>query len=60
MRRGTGALALRSIFEKLMLDVMFDIPSRDDIETITINRQVVLGERPPLMRRKRIDRDAAA
>ena len=60
VRRGTGARALRSIFEKLMLEVMFDIPSRDDIESVTINRQVVLGERPPLIRRrKRADRDAA-
>jgi ATP-dependent Clp protease ATP-binding subunit ClpX len=60
VRRGTGARALRSIFEKLMLEVMFDIPSRDDIESVTINRQVVLGERLPLIRRrKRADRDAA-
>jgi ATP-dependent Clp protease ATP-binding subunit ClpX len=60
VRRGTGARALRSIFEKLMLEVMFDIPSRDDIESVTLNRQVVLGERPPLIRRrKRADRDAA-
>jgi ATP-dependent Clp protease ATP-binding subunit ClpX len=59
VRRGTGARALRSIFEKMMLDVMFDIPSRDDIESVTINRQVVLGERPPNIRRKRADQDAA-
>jgi len=60
VRRGTGARALRSIFEKLMLEVMFDIPSRDDIESVTISRQSVLGERPPLIRRrKRADRDAA-
>jgi ATP-dependent Clp protease ATP-binding subunit ClpX len=59
VRRGTGARALRSIFEKMMLEVMFDIPSRDDIDTVTINRQVVLGERPPNIRRKRADRDAA-
>ena len=60
VRRGTGARALRSIFEKLMLDVMFDVPSRDDIDSVTINRQVVLGERPPtIRRRKRADRDAA-
>jgi ATP-dependent Clp protease ATP-binding subunit ClpX len=60
VRRGTGARALRSIFEKLMLEVMFDIPSRDDIESVTLNRQVVLGERPPVIRRrKRADRDAA-
>ena len=57
--RGTGARALRSIFEKLMLEVMFDIPSRDDIDTVTINRQVVAGERPPSIRRKRADQDAA-
>ena len=60
-RRGTGARALRSIFERIMLEVMFDVPSRDDIDLVTINRQVVLGERPALIRRKkRIDRDAAA
>ncbi len=59
VRRGTGARALRSIFEKMMLDVMFDIPSREDIESVTINRQVVLGERPPNVRRKRADQDAA-
>jgi ATP-dependent Clp protease ATP-binding subunit ClpX len=59
VRRGTGARALRSIFEKMMLEVMFDIPSREDIESVTINRQVVLGERPPNIRRKRADQDAA-
>ena len=59
VRRGTGARALRSLFEKMMLDVMFDIPSREDIESVTINRQVVLGERPPNIRRKRADQDAA-
>jgi ATP-dependent Clp protease ATP-binding subunit ClpX len=59
VRRGTGARALRSIFEKLMLEIMFDIPSREDIDTVTINRQVVTGERPPAIRRKRADQDAA-
>jgi len=59
VRRGTGARALRSIFEKMMLDVMFDIPSREDIDTVTINRQVVLGEKQPIIRRKRADEDAA-
>jgi ATP-dependent Clp protease ATP-binding subunit ClpX len=59
VRRGTGARALRSLFEKMMLDVMFDIPSRDDVEMVTINRQVVTGERPPSIRRKRSDQSAA-
>ena len=31
VRRGTGARALRSIFETIMLDIMYDIPSRDDV-----------------------------
>jgi ATP-dependent Clp protease ATP-binding subunit ClpX len=42
-----------------MLDVMFDIPSRDDVEMVTINRQVVTGERPPSIRKKRSDQSAA-
>jgi ATP-dependent Clp protease ATP-binding subunit ClpX len=59
VRRGTGARALRSIFERLMLDVMFDVPSRGDIEAVTINRPVVTGARPPLIRRRRENQDAA-
>ena len=59
VRRGTGARALRSIFEKMMLDVMFEIPSRSDIDLVTINEQTVRDERPPVLRRKRSDQDAA-
>ena len=57
--RGTGARALRSIFERMMLEVMFDVPSRADIESVTINRAVVTGDRPPLIRRRR-DKDEEA
>lgn len=60
VRRGTGARALRSIFEKMMLDVMFDIPSRKDVDTVTITRQVVEGERSPTIRRKRAVDDEAS
>ncbi len=59
VRRGTGARALRSIFERMMLDVMYDIPSRDDVESVTINRHVVAGDKPPVLRRRRADQDAA-
>ncbi len=59
VRRGTGARALRSIFERLMLDVMFEVPSRGDIEAVTLNRQVVTGVRSPLIRRRRESQDAA-
>ncbi len=52
IERGTGARALRSIIEKIMLDVMFESPSRDDLSTVSINRAVVTGEKEPVMRRK--------
>ena len=51
-KKGTGARALRSLLEKLMLDVMFDVPSSGDILSIKITRQTVLGDGKPLMRRK--------
>jgi ATP-dependent Clp protease ATP-binding subunit ClpX len=51
IKKGTGARALRSMIEKLMLDVMFDVPS-SDITTIKITRQAVLGESKPVVRRK--------
>jgi ATP-dependent Clp protease ATP-binding subunit ClpX len=58
MRKGTGARALRSIIESIMLDVMFEAPGRDDIAEVTINRAAVEGRRPPILRRKQ-DKDAA-
>jgi ATP-dependent Clp protease ATP-binding subunit ClpX len=58
LRKGTGARALRALLERIMLDVMFDSPGRDDIAEITISRAVVEGKRTPLVR-KRQDKDAA-
>ena len=58
VRKGTGARALRALLERIMLDVMFDSPGRDDIAEVTINRAVVEGKRTPLVR-KRQDKDAA-
>ena len=55
IKRGTGARALRSIFEKIMLNVMYQVPSRDDIESVTINRSVVEGKKQPILRKKRAD-----
>ncbi len=51
-KKGTGARALRSLLEKLMLDVMFEVPSNGDILSIKITRPVVSGESKPLLRRK--------
>jgi ATP-dependent Clp protease ATP-binding subunit ClpX len=56
--KGTGARALRSILERIMLDVMYELPSRDDVADITINRAVIEGKKLPLIRKKQ-DKDAA-
>ncbi len=40
-RRKTGARALRGIVEELMLDVMYDLPSRSDVKSFTITRDLV-------------------
>jgi ATP-dependent Clp protease ATP-binding subunit ClpX len=52
MKKGTGARALRSLLEKLMLDVMNDVPANEDIIGVTVTRPAVLGECKPLLRRK--------
>jgi len=44
MERKTGARGLRSIIENIMLDVMFELPSRDDIEKCIITKESVLSE----------------
>jgi len=52
IKKGTGARALRSLIEKLMLDVMYEIPSSKDVVSVTISRPVVCGECKPLIRRR--------
>jgi len=56
--KGTGARALRSMLERIMLDIMYDVPSREDIAEVTINRAVVEGRKLPLIRKKQ-DKTAA-
>ena len=58
LKKGTGARALRAMIERIMLDIMFDSPSRDDIAEVTINRAVVEGKRSPIVRKKQ-EKDAA-
>ena len=42
----TGARGLRTIFEGLMLDCMYDVPSDNNIEKVIIDDEVVKGEKP--------------
>jgi ATP-dependent Clp protease ATP-binding subunit ClpX len=52
LQKGTGARALKGIFEKLLLEVMYDVPGDDDITGIKITRPVISGESRPIIRRK--------
>lgn len=45
--RKTGARGLRSIIETMMLDVMFDLPSRDDIKKCIITKETILEDAAP-------------
>ncbi len=59
LERGTGARALRSIFEKLMLDVMFECPSRKGESKVVITKAMVEGSSEVTMKRKSASKDAA-
>ena len=48
IERKTGARGLRAILEDVMLDIMFDIPSRSDIKSCTITKDVIEKKAPPV------------
>ena len=48
-RRKSGARGLRSILEHVMLDLMYEIPSRDDVEECIINEEVIEQGTQPLL-----------
>lgn len=52
IKKGTGARALRGLLERLMLDLMYEIPGADDIAAVKITRAVVRGDSKPILRRK--------
>jgi len=49
LRRKTGARGLRSILEDIMLEIMYDIPSRDDISKCVITRDTILKKEKPML-----------
>ena len=62
MERDTGARALRSILENLMLDTMFNMPSRRDVAKYVVTPDMVRGKKPiRVVKRKepKSDRDIA-
>ncbi|OEU57866.1 MAG: ATP-dependent protease ATP-binding subunit ClpX, partial [Desulfobulbaceae bacterium S3730MH12] len=50
MKRKSGARGLRSVMEEAMLDVMYDLPSKKDVQECVINKQVITnGEYPVVL-----------
>ncbi len=56
--RGTGARGLRAILEEVLLDIMFDVPGREDVGRCVIDADVVLERvNPTLVPRSETDAD---
>lgn len=47
IERNTGARGLRSIIENIMMDIMYEVPMRDDIQKVVVTRDTVLGSGQP-------------
>ncbi|EKU94251.1 ATP-dependent Clp protease ATP-binding subunit ClpX [Alloiococcus otitis] len=47
IERDTGARGLRSIIEAIMLDVMYDVPSLDQVKKVVVTESAALGETKP-------------
>ena len=43
----TGARALRTILEEVMLELMYDVPALADVKTVVITEEVIAGTQQP-------------
>jgi ATP-dependent Clp protease ATP-binding subunit ClpX len=49
LKRGTGARGLRAILEEVLTDIMFDLPSRDDVTEVRLTEVSITNGTPPLL-----------
>ncbi len=49
LKRGTGARGLRAILEEVLLEVMYELPSRSDVNKCVVDRETVLSKVPPTL-----------
>ena len=49
LKRGTGARGLRAILEEVLMEVMFDIPARDDVVEVKVTESCITNGTPPLL-----------
>jgi ATP-dependent Clp protease ATP-binding subunit ClpX len=46
---GSGARGLRAILDDILLETIFEAPSRDDIKKIIVNRETIIDQEPPIL-----------
>jgi ATP-dependent Clp protease ATP-binding subunit ClpX len=49
LKRGTGARGLRAILEETLTDIMFDLPTRDDVVEVKVTESAIVNRTPPLL-----------
>jgi ATP-dependent Clp protease ATP-binding subunit ClpX len=49
LKRGTGARGLRAILEQVLMEVMFDIPAREDVIEVRVTESCITNGTPPLL-----------
>lgn len=61
IQRKSGARGLRAILEETMRDIMYEIPSRSDVEKCIVTRQTILNKEPPalVLGKKAVSKPAA-
>jgi ATP-dependent Clp protease ATP-binding subunit ClpX len=55
MLRGTGARGLRAIMEEVLLNVMYDVPSQEDVAKVVITGEVVSDNVNPTLIRREVE-----
>lgn len=60
LERKTGARGLRSILENILLDTMYDLPSRNDVGTVSITKDVIESNAKPILSPTRVPESTAA
>ncbi|MEG0130229.1 MAG: ATP-dependent Clp protease ATP-binding subunit ClpX [Acinetobacter sp.] len=60
LERNTGARGLRSILENVLLETMYDLPSRADVGTVIVDEAVINGTAKPTFKAERLVQDESA
>jgi len=60
MERKTGARGLRTIMEQVLLDIMYDLPSMENVSKVVLDGSAISGESNPLIIYDGVDHQRAA